>query len=244
MYLQHRPCFLLGWILALAGLFIAGSGCSSPKGPIFRDGNRRALPIQRSQVEIDTNLGSFVVELYHNEAPKTVENFRTYVKEGFYEDTLFHRVVEDFVVQGGGYVRGDTGLVKKPTRDPIESEAYNGLRNDRGRLAMARANDKDSATAQFYINVADNEELNHGVNGYGYTVFGEVIQGMDVVDRISGVETIETRRHGSLPAEDIVILNARALKTSEFVEPEPIDPDEQPPDTDDPEKKKKRFIFF
>lgn len=198
---------------------ILGSGCTTQDRPISRNLQRRNLPIERSQVQMETNFGTIVVRLFHNEAPETVENFRKYVNEGHYENTLFHRVVEDFVVQGGGYIRGESGLIEKQTRDAIRNEANNGLRNRRGTIAMARTNEKDSARAQFFFNLSDNPVLDHGVQTFGYCVFGEVVKGMDVIDRIAEVPVASTPRFTHLPREDIVILSARTLKIEEFVRP-------------------------
>ena len=140
-------------------------------------------------VEIKTNLGAITVELYSEKAPKTVENFLQYVRTGFYKDTIFHRVIADFMIQGGGFT---VAMAQKATREPVGIESNNGLRNDMGTLAMARTQDPNSATAQFFINVADNAFLNYrepSTRGYGYTVFGKVIKGMDVVAKIAKLPT-------------------------------------------------------
>jgi peptidyl-prolyl cis-trans isomerase A (cyclophilin A)/peptidyl-prolyl cis-trans isomerase B (cyclophilin B) len=141
------------------------------------------------QVEIKTNLGSILLELYPDKAPKTVQNFLSYVKDGYYTGTVFHRVIPGFMIQGGGF--GET-YKQKPTRPPIENEAANGLRNETGTISMARTSDPHSASAQFFINVADNASLNHTARttqGYGYTVFGKVVKGMEVVNRIAQAPT-------------------------------------------------------
>lgn len=141
------------------------------------------------QVEIKTNLGAIIIEIYPEKAPKTAENFLQYVSSGFYRGTIFHRVIAGFMIQGGGFTRG---FEQKPARDPIINEAANGLKNEKGTIAMARTQRPDSATAQFFINVADNAFLNHTaptVRGYGYAVFGKVVRGMDVVDKIAGLPT-------------------------------------------------------
>ncbi|MBA4142835.1 MAG: peptidyl-prolyl cis-trans isomerase [Nitrosospira sp.] len=141
------------------------------------------------QIEIRTNFGNVVVELYPDKAPKTVDNFLRYVKDGYYTGTVFHRVIPGFMIQGGGF---DQSLKQKPTRQPVQNEAANGLRNETGTVAMARTPDPHSATAQFFINAADNVFLNHTAptaQGYGYTVFGKVVSGMDVVNRIAGTPT-------------------------------------------------------
>jgi len=144
---------------------------------------------QHPRVRITTNLGDIVLELNREKAPKSVENFLGYVQEGFYNGTVFHRVIAGFMIQGGGFTQD---LQKKPTRAPIENEANNGLKNVNGTIAMARTNDPHSATAQFFINVTDNAFLNHtspSSRGWGYAVFGKVIEGMDVVDKIRKTPT-------------------------------------------------------
>ncbi len=141
------------------------------------------------QLDMKTSLGTITVELYPDKAPKTVENFLRYATEGFYNGTIFHRVIDGFMIQGGGYTRD---YAQKPTRDPIENEAANGLKNLAGTIAMARTQRPDSATAQFFINVADNKFLDYSaptVRGYGYCVFGRVVKGMDVVNRIAKLRT-------------------------------------------------------
>lgn len=141
------------------------------------------------QVEIKTNFGNIVLELYPDKAPKTVENFLSYVKDRYYTGTVFHRVIPGFMIQGGGF---DKTLTQKPARQPVENEAANGLRNEIGSVAMARTSDPHSASAQFFINVANNAFLNHTAptsQGYGYTVFGKVVKGMEVVDRIADAPT-------------------------------------------------------
>lgn len=156
-------------------------------------------------IRFTTNMGVFDVELNESAAPKTCENFLTYVREGFYNGTIFHRVIAGFMIQGGGF---EPGLVQKPTHDPIENEADNGLKNDKYTIAMARTNDPHSATRQFFINVADNDFLNHTAptaRGWGYAVFGRVIGGTDVVDAISRVRTASRNFYGDVPVEDVVI---------------------------------------
>ncbi len=156
-------------------------------------------------IRFTTNMGVFDVELNESAAPKTCENFLTYVREGFYNGTIFHRVIAGFMIQGGGF---EPGLVQKPTHDPIENEADNGLKNDKYTIAMARTNDPHSATSQFFINGADNDFLNHTAptaRGWGYAVFGRVIGGTDVVDAISRVRTASRNFYGDVPVEDVVI---------------------------------------
>lgn len=141
------------------------------------------------KVEMKTNLGNVVLELYPDKAPKTVENFLQYVEDGFYKITVFHRVIPNFMIQGGGF---DIALNQKPTRSPIQNEAANSLKNEIGTIAMARTSDPHSASAQFFINVANNGFLNYKApnqSGYGYTVFGKVISGIDVVHKIASLPT-------------------------------------------------------
>ena len=164
------------------------------------------------RVSLQTSQGNILIELNAEKAPKTVENFLTYVKEGFYDGTIFHRVINNFMVQGGGF---DTDMKQKQTHAPIENEANNGLKNDRYTLAMARTADPHSATAQFFINVADNDFLNFTSptpNGWGYAVFGKVVEGTDVVDAIKVVKTGSKGFHQDVPVEDIVIEKATVVE--------------------------------
>jgi peptidyl-prolyl cis-trans isomerase A (cyclophilin A)/peptidyl-prolyl cis-trans isomerase B (cyclophilin B) len=167
------------------------------------------------QVELKTTMGSIVVELYPDKAPLTVENFLQYVKAGHYEGTLFHRVIPGFMIQGGGFTRE---FAQKPTRPPVKNEAGNGLRNEPGTIAMARTRAPHSATAQFFINVANNESLNFRFptdEGYGYTVFGKVVSGMDVVNRIVKVPTGQgPPPHANVPVTPVVIESARVLEAA------------------------------
>ena len=163
-------------------------------------------------VVIETSMGNITVELYPDRAPKSVENFLSYVKDGFYEGTVFHRVMRGFMIQGGGLT---ADLARKPTRVPVENEASNGLKNQRGTLAMARTAEVNSATSQFFINTVNNGALDHkgmGANDYGYCVFGKVMEGMDVVDKIEKVETGTKSGYRDVPVEAVVIKSVR-LKT-------------------------------
>ena len=155
-------------------------------------------------VLMKTSKGELKIELFADKAPVTVENFLTYVKDGHYNSTIFHRVIPGFMIQGGGF--GD-GFAEKTTRAPIKNEATNGLKNERGTLAMARTSDPNSATAQFFINSADNTSLDHKDTGqgYGYAVFGKVTDGMAVVDEISKVKTGNKGGHQNVPLESVVI---------------------------------------
>ncbi len=142
------------------------------------------------RVKLSTNHGDIVIQLDREKAPRTVENFLSYVSSKHYDGTVFHRVIDGFMIQGGGFAVSGSRIVEKPTGNPIPNEGKNGLKNDRGTIAMARTSDPNSATAQFYINVSDNISLNYpGHDGHGYAVFGKVIEGMDVVDKIRAVAT-------------------------------------------------------
>jgi len=159
-------------------------------------------------VKLHTNHGIITLELDAEKAPKTVENFLQYVRDGFFDGTIFHRVIDGFMIQGGGF---EPGLTQKPTRAAIPNEAGNGLKNDTYTIAMARTNDPNSATAQFFINVANNSFLNHTAptpQGYGYAVFGKVVEGMDVIDKLKKVKTGNRAGHQDVPLEDVVITQA------------------------------------
>lgn len=161
------------------------------------------------QVELKTNMGTVVLELYPDKAPKSVDNFLQYVKDGHFKGTIFHRVIPNFMIQGGGFT---VDFAQKKTRGPIQNEANNGLRNDVGTIAMARTNDPHSATAQFFINVSDNQALNFAPGNPGYAVFGKVIKGMDVVKKIESVETGSGPvPHQNVPRKAVVIEDARIL---------------------------------
>jgi peptidyl-prolyl cis-trans isomerase A (cyclophilin A) len=157
-------------------------------------------------VILETSLGTIKVELDAEKAPVSVANFLAYVDEGFYDGTVFHRVIPDFMIQGGGFT---SDMKQKPTKPPIKNEADNGLENDAYTLAMARTQVKDSATAQFFINVKDNDFLNHGSRDFGYAVFGKVIAGQDVVKKIVAVPSATRGGHQNVPVEPVVIKTAR-----------------------------------
>ncbi len=162
------------------------------------------------RVALDTTMGPIVIELAPKEAPKTVANFLEYVKSGHYNNTVFHRVMGNFMIQGGGYT---ADLAEKPTRAPIPLESQNGLKNDRGAVSMARRGDPNSATSQFFINVVDNPRLDYpSPDGHGYAVFGKVVEGMDVVDKIRAVPTGPSGSHQSVPTTPVVIKAARIVK--------------------------------
>jgi peptidyl-prolyl cis-trans isomerase B (cyclophilin B) len=162
-------------------------------------------------IKLTTNHGVITLELDSEKAPKSAANFLAYVESGHYDGTIFHRVINGFMIQGGGM---SVGMKEKDTLEPVENEAANGLKNERGTVAMARTNDPHSATAQFFINVADNDFLNHkspSGQGWGYCVFGKVVEGMDVVDKIKNVKTGNKGFHQDVPAEDVIIEKAEVI---------------------------------
>jgi peptidyl-prolyl cis-trans isomerase A (cyclophilin A) len=156
-------------------------------------------------VVLITNYGKMTIELYPKEAPVTVENFVTYVEDGFYDGTIVHRVIPGFVIQGGGFT---STMDQQPTRPPIANEAANGLKNKRGTLSMARTQDINSATSQFFVNLQDNAILDHGERDFGYAVFAAVTDGMEVVDQIAAVATADSGPHQNVPVEPVVIESA------------------------------------
>ena len=170
-----------------------------PAGPVV------ALDVAQGR----TALGTITIALNPEKAPISVRNFLAYLRAGHYDGTIFHRVIPGFMVQGGGFT---IELEEKPTRPPIRNEAKNGLRNSRGTVAMARTGDPDSATSQFYVNVRDNHRLDFGIGGAGYAVFGEVVEGMDVVDKIAMVPTTTRGPHQNVPQVHVVIRKAREVK--------------------------------
>lgn len=162
-------------------------------------------------VKLHTNYGVITLTLFADKAPKTVENFLTYVRDGFYDNTIFHRVIDGFMIQGGGF---EPGMDQKEPNESIENEANNGLANNTGTLAMARTNAPHSATAQFFINVSDNSFLNfrsESADGWGYCVFAEVSEGMDVVNKIKDVKTGRHGPHQDVPLEDVIIQKAELV---------------------------------
>ncbi|MET0657839.1 MAG: peptidylprolyl isomerase [Steroidobacteraceae bacterium] len=153
-------------------------------------------------LQFKTSKGTFTVELFPKEAPISAENFQKYADDGFFAGTIFHRVIPGFVIQGGGLT---ADMKDKPNRAPIKNEATNGLKNSRGTLSMARTNDINSATSQFFVNLKDNAFLDHSPGNYGYAVFGRVVDGMDVIDAIAGVKTGRKGMHDDVPVEPIVV---------------------------------------
>jgi len=185
-----------GLVLRGAGRCLCG-GC--PLGEVVTAGPAR--------VRITSSLGEFLIELYEDEAPLTAQNFLQYVDAGFYDGTIFHRVIPDFVVQGGGYL---PGLEEKEVGAPIANESGNGLKNLRGTIAMARTDDPASATSQFFVNLVDNSDLDATATAAGYAVFGRVIEGMEVVDLIAAVPTETRGDFDDVPVTDVVLLTARS----------------------------------
>jgi cyclophilin family peptidyl-prolyl cis-trans isomerase len=160
-------------------------------------------------VKLETTMGDIVIELNEKAAPVTVKNFLTYVGEGFYDGTIFHRVIPNFMIQGGGFT---PDMAQKKTHPPIINEASNGLKNDRGTIAMARTNNPDSATCQFFINHKNNDFLNYaGASNPGYAVFGKVVDGMETVDKIAAVKTTRKGQHADVPVEPVVIKSAKVV---------------------------------
>ncbi|MCX5635719.1 MAG: peptidylprolyl isomerase [Planctomycetota bacterium] len=171
------------------------------------DPNQKISEVKK--VKLETSMGDIVIELNEKAAPVTVKNFLRYAEEGFYDGTIFHRVIPNFMIQGGGF---KSDMQQKKTHEPIVNEAKNGLKNDRGTIAMARTNDPNSATAQFFINHKNNDFLNYaGMQNPGYAVFGKVIEGMDVVDKIAAVKTSQKGPQSDVPVEPVVIKSARVI---------------------------------
>ena len=185
--------------LLTVAVLICGCGSEGMKGPMSH----------AKAVKLQTSMGDIVIELDKKAAPVTVANFLGYVDEGFYDGTIFHRVMHGFMIQGGGFT---AEMVQKETRSPIANEASNGLKNERGTISMARSNDPDSATCQFFINHVDNARLDHVPDANpGYAVFGKVIEGMDVVDAIARVQTTTRAGHSNVPANPVMIKSARVV---------------------------------
>ena len=160
-------------------------------------------------IRFQTTLGDFTIELLPKEAPVTVENFERYVREEFFDGLIFHRVIPGFVIQGGGLT---PDMSQKDNHAPIKNEATNGLKNERGSLSMARTNDINSATSQFFVNLRDNDALDHKRSNFGYAVFGKVTQGIEVIDKIAAVETGRRKGHDDVPLEAVTVKSARRLE--------------------------------
>lgn len=192
MHHPRRHFMHLMAALSLSGAFLGAHAADNP------------------QVSLKTNMGEIVLELYADKAPKSVENFLQYVKSGHYNGTVFHRVINNFMIQGGGF---DKNMTQKPTNAPIENEAKNGLKNEPYTVAMARTSAPHSASAQFFINVKNNTFLDYpGQDGWGYAVFGKVVKGTEVVDKIKAVETVNSGMYRDVPAKPVVIESASVIK--------------------------------
>src|SRR6266481_5540756 len=191
-----------------AVLFCLAQASASPAAPAAPAPTPRPTPAG-PVVVLDTSAGKIRIGLYQDKSPVSVENFLRYVRKGQYDGTVFHRVMPGFMVQGGGMT---PDLKEKPARPPIRNEAKNGLRNSRGTIAMARLNEPNSATAQFFINVKDNHRLDFGIGGAGYAVFGAVVAGMDVVDNIVGVQTTSKGGFENVPVTPVLIKTVREVK--------------------------------
>ena len=159
-------------------------------------------------IRFETTLGDFTVELFEKEAPLSVANFLRYIEDEFFDGTIFHRIVPGFVIQGGGFTED---MTQKRTQPPVKNEADNGLKNERGTLSMARTNDINSATSQFFVNLKDNDFLDHSRGNFGYAVFAQVTEGMDVIDKIAAVETGRKRGFDDVPVEAVIMKNVRRL---------------------------------
>lgn len=188
-----KPLFLC--LSLILSAFATASGTSSTAGDV--------------KVLIETNHGDIIVQLNPDKAPITVENFLGYVNSNAYTKTVFHRVIPGFMIQGGGFFKS---MDKMPTRAPIRNEANNGLHNNRGTIAMARTKDPHSASSQFFINVANNNFLDYGSKGMGYAVFGKVVEGMDVVDKIENVTTTKRNMHANIPVDPVVVKKMSVVK--------------------------------
>jgi peptidyl-prolyl cis-trans isomerase B (cyclophilin B) len=214
MHFKH-PLRLSVCACALAALLPLGASAQTGSAPASSTQTDKGTPHMSTthpRVKLETSMGDIVLTLDAEKAPKTTANFLTYVQEGFYDGTIFHRVIDNFMIQGGGF---EPGLKQKPTHAPIENEANNGLKNDKYTIAMARTSDPHSATAQFFINVANNDFLNYTAptpNGWGYAVFGKVTEGTDTVDKITSVKTGNSGFHQNVPVEDVVIKKAEILQ--------------------------------
>ncbi len=200
--------------LFLASLLIISvllaAACKQDSSKQAETGNKKSEAAEGGNpvVIMSTSKGDIKIELFKDKAPVTVENFLAYANDGFYDGTIFHRVIQNFMIQGGGFT---PDFSQKPTKAPIKNEAKNGLKNERGTLAMARTQVVDSATSQFFINLVDNSFLDNGVRDYGYAVFGRVVDGMDVVDQIAAVPTGNNGMYGDVPKDEVIINSVKVV---------------------------------
>ena len=202
---------ILPYSMALTVAFMVNGVAASPVEPSV-DKNKDELV----RVQMETSKGNIVIQLDEKRAPVTVKNFLGYVDDGFYDNLIFHRVINGFMIQGGGM---DKAMSQKPAKSPIYNESSNGLANRRGTIAMARTSAPHSATSQFFINLEDNNSLNYRTGQPGYTVFGEVVEGMDAVDAIAKVRTGRKAGHADVPVEPVTIVKAQRVQTAEKSEP-------------------------
>jgi peptidyl-prolyl cis-trans isomerase B (cyclophilin B) len=203
MYVMISKSWFCGLLTAV--VLVCGCGEGAKKANF----ERNMMTSETKTVKLETSMGNIVIELNEQAAPVTVKNFLGYIEEGFYDGTIFHRVIPDFMIQGGGFT---DQMVEKQTREAIINEAKNGLKNERGTIAMARKPHPDSATVQFFINHRDNAPLNYVENGNpGYAVFGKIIEGMDVVDAIATVNTTTRMGYDDVPVKAVVIKSARVV---------------------------------
>lgn len=207
MIIRSLLAFVKGASISIPLLILLGAIASLPESR----GEENKITKKEGVVMVlmETSLGDIKIELYRDSAPATVDNFLSYVKDRFYDGAIFHRVIPGFVLQGGGFT---PDMKQKPTNPPIKNEAANGLKNEVGTLSMARTSDINSATSQFFINLADNEFLDHGTRDYGYAVFGKVVEGMDVVKGIARVETGTRGMMRDVPLEPVVIKSASVIE--------------------------------
>jgi cyclophilin family peptidyl-prolyl cis-trans isomerase len=204
------------WTISCLGLMLLSCNDSTAEAPTKPSTNVKTTPTVSDEkakagpnphVVMDTSMGAITIELNRAKAPITVDNFLKYTDDGFYNGTIFHRVMDNFMIQGGGF---EPGMTQKKTRKPIQNEAKNGLKNKRGTIAMARTPNPHSASAQFFINVKDNAPLDYpSRDGWGYCVFGKVTTGMDVVDKIKKVATTKKGPHANVPVEDVIIKSVK-----------------------------------
>ena len=213
----RKFCFSLFLAVFVVAAVVLMVGCKKREGGASEGSVEEKTVVEEpkqmdtgpKKVKLETSLGDIVIELSEEAAPITVKNFLQYVEEGFYDGTIFHRVIQNFMVQGGGLT---ADMSKKQTHSPIVNEASNGLKNNRGALAMARTNDPDSATSQFFINHKNNDFLNYGGQSKpGYAVFGKVVEGMDVVDKIAAVKTMRSGGRSDVPFEPVLIKSAKVI---------------------------------
>lgn len=214
--MRYMSLAIMAAILALVALALSKTlEPPQTKPNITKTTPTKTTGASNMKVAMKTTLGTIVLELYPDKAPETVANFVQYVRDGHYNATIFHRVIPGFMIQGGGFT---PGMQQKPTRAPIKNEADNGLKNEIGTIAMARTPDPNSASSQFFINVANNSFLNYSAptpQGYGYCVFGKVVDGMDTVKAIEKVKTSSQGMHQDVPVADIVIENAHIVEPAE-----------------------------